>query len=342
MDSAERCSMFSRILVPLDGSRIAEGILPYVTQFAKRLNAGVVLHTAVDPDSIHLPTTYPSQQDTRAENSGASNPPMEGRRVDADPATISRSQLEAGILGDVRSDLEEVARRLAAEGIEADVVATIGRPDEQILTTAEAEACNLIALATHGRNAIARGLLGSVTDRVVHLSTLPVLTVSPGRDSQELSGSGQIHNMIVPLDGSELGETVLPEVEDLAGAMGLQVHLVHAFDPVEYDRRHRYMLTLAGVPGASASRQLKAHHKAYLESVAVPLAGRGLDVKTEVLTGQTALAIVEYARESSREIVVMATHGRSGFRRLLLGSVTEALVRSSHAPVLIIPPRASQ
>ena len=326
--------MFGRILVPLDGSEIAEGILPYVTQLAQRLHARVVLHTAVDPDSIYAPMEDAPLQEARTESSVADNPPGPGdrRRVGPPPS----SQVEADILRDLENGLKGVAQGLAEQGVETDVVATLGRAAEQILTTADAEECDLIALATHGRNAVGRGLLGSVTDRVIHLSTLPVLTISPARAEKHPFGEDQIRNVIVPLDGSELGESALPAVEGLAGAMSLQVHLVRAFDPVEYDRRHRYSLALAGIP--SYSQQVRAHHKEYLESVAGDLVSRGLDVKTEVLMGPTAPAIVEYARESPQDIVAMATHGRSGFRRLLLGSVTEAVVRSSSDPVLIIPP----
>ena len=313
--------MFTRVLVPLDGSQVAEGILPYVTQFAKRMNAGVVLHTSVDPASIYVSTMYGPQQESRTDPG-----------VDA----ASEGHVEADILRDIESDLNVVARGLADQGIETDVVATLGQPVEQILTTAEVEKCDLIALATHGRSAVGRGLLGSVTDRVVHLSTLPVLTISPARAEKRPDSEYQIRNVIVPMDGSELGESSLPAVEGLAVAMSLQVHLVLAFDLVEHDWRHRYELALAGI--GSSPEQLKAHHKEYLDSVAEGLVSRGLDVKTEVLMGPTKPAILEYARESPQDIIVMATHGRSGFRRLLLGSVTEAMVRSSSVPVLIIPP----
>lgn len=327
--------MFSRILVPLDGSEIAEGILPYVTQFAKRLNAGIVVHTAVNLESLYVATTDASQQEPRNENSGG-DPSVDVRRSDTGVTPALRSQIEVEVLRGVESEFEEVASRLADQGIETDVIATPGRPSEQILATAKAEGCDLIALATHGRNAIGRGLLGSVTDRVVHLSTLPVLTISPTRAESQPSDEDPISNVIVPLDGSELGESALPTVEGLAAAMSLQVRLVCTFDPAEYDRRHRYTSALTGTP--ILSQEVKAHQKGYLESVADGLVSRGFDVKTEVLMGPAASAIVEYARESPQNIVIMATHGRSGFRRLLLGSVTEAVIRSSSDPVLIIPP----
>ena len=299
--------MFSRILVPLDGSEIAEGVIPYVTQLAAGLQAGVLLHTVVDPD----PT---SEQEV--------------------------SEIEADLLKDFETGLMRVAWQIKDMGVEVNTVATIGRrPSEQILETAEAESCDLIALATHGRNAIGRGLLGSVTDRVVHCSTIPVLTISPTRAQEHPRGDDRIRNVIVPLDGSELGETVLPVVEALAEAMSLQVHLVRAFDPAEYNRRHRYSLAFAGL--GSAEEELRAYHTKYLESVAESLRSKGLGVSIAILEGPTVREVVDYARKSPQDIVVMATHGRSGFRRLLLGSVTEAVIRTSTDPVLIVPPKAS-
>ncbi len=333
--------MFSRILVPLDGSEIAKGILPYVAQLAKRLNASIVLYTAMDPDSIYVytSTAYRPRQATPNENSDDDSASDDVRGLDTSVTLTFRSQLEIDNLRNIKSELEGVSKGLANQGIATDVRTTLGPPAEQILATAEAEGCDLIALATHGRNAIGRGLLGSVTDRVTHLSTLPVLTVSPSRVEEQPSDENHVENVIVPLDGSEMGEAVLPVVEGLAKAMSLRVHLVRAFDPAEYDRRHRYTLALAGIP--SASQEIEARHKEYLESLADGLASRGIDVETETLTGPAAAAIVEYARKSPQDIVVMATHGRSGFRRLLLGSVTEAVIRSSGDPVLIIPPRTS-
>ena len=106
----------------------------------------------------------------------------------------------------------------------------------------------------------------------------------------------------------------------------------------KYDRRHRYSLALAGQ--GSARERLRAYHDKYLDSAADGLRGKGLDVRTDVLEGPTVRTLVEYGRQKPGPIVVMATHGRTGFRRLLLGSVTEAVVRSSIAPVLVVPPLA--
>ena len=96
--------MFGRILVPLDGSEIAEGILPYVTQLAQQLHARVVLHTAVDPDSIYAPMEDAPRQEARTECSVADNPPSPGNRRRVGPPP--RSQVEADILRDLENGLK--------------------------------------------------------------------------------------------------------------------------------------------------------------------------------------------------------------------------------------------
>ena len=330
--------MFSRILVPLDGSEMAEGIVPYVTQLADRLPAGVVLLTVVDPDPHPVEATDAPPHETRPEQPDPSRPAASGRAEDAIRADTTVGEPESDLLRDSQAYVNQIGGRLADRGIEVECVATAGRPADRILETAEAEACDLIAMATHGRNFVVRGLLGSVTDRVAHRSTIPVLTISPTRGQGLPSGEDQIRNLIVPLDGSDLAETALYAVEVLAEAMSVQVHLVHAFDPTEYDRRHRYSLALAGQ--GSARERLRANHNSYLDSVADGLRSKGLDVHTEVLEGPTVRTLVEYGRSTPQSFVAMSTHGRTGFRRLLLGSVTEGVVRSSSAPVLIVPPHA--
>lgn len=310
--------MFSRILVPLDGSEMAEGIVPCVAQLADRLPADVVLLTVVDTDPVPIEAAHAPSHETRP---GQPDP-------------------EADLLRDAQAYVDRIGRQLADdEDIEVACVAAAGRPADQILATAEAEACDLIAMATHGRNAVLSGLLGSVTYRVVHCSTIPVLTIAPTRGQELPTGDDRIRDLIVPLDGSDLGETALPAAEALAEAMSLRVRLARAFDPTEYDRRHRYSLAFAGQ--GSARERLRARHNEYLNSVADSLRSKGLDVNTEVLEGPTVRTLVEYGQKSPQAIVVMATHGRTGFRRLLLGSVTEAFVRSSSVPVLIVPPDAA-
>lgn len=321
--------MLTRVLVPLDGSDISEAIIPYVTELANRMNAGIVLQTVVEQDWIDSVMLGMSM--------GGSGDQQPDDETEEDDTRVTR--LEADALREAEDHLKIVSDRISAQGIEVNVVASVGEPAEQIIAVAEAEGCDLIAMATHGRNVVLRGLLGSVTDRVLHSSTTPVLTISPDEAAKQAGGQGPIRNVVVPLDGSELAESVLPWVEALARTMAIDVHLIRAFDPAAVDRRSRYLLALADVP--TLSETVGNRIQEYLDSVASRLREKGLEIRTKVLRGPVASSILSYAENSPLDIIVMSTHGRTGFRRLLLGSVTEAVVRSSSDPVMIVPPQTS-
>ena len=254
-----------------------------------------------------------------------------GRAEDAIRADTTVGEPESDLLRDSQAYVNQIGGRLADRGIEVECVATAGRPADRILETAEAEACDLIAMATHGRNFVVRGLLGSVTDRVAHRSTIPVLTLSPTRGKELPPGEDQIRNLIVPLDGSDLGETALYAVEVLAEAMSVQVHLVHAFDPTEYDRRHR-VLAGARRPGERKGaphgqpQQLPGFGGRWPQEQGTRRAHGG--------AGGTDGADPRRVRAqyAASPFVAMSTHGRTGFRRLLLGSVTEGGRQELHRP----------
>ncbi|MCI0439138.1 MAG: universal stress protein, partial [Chloroflexi bacterium] len=128
---------------------------------------------------------------------------------------------------------------------------------------------------------------------------------------------------------SELSESVLPYVEDIARKLDLEVLLVRVARFISY--------SYAGVADIEAEIEREASE--YLNGVAERLRAKGLRVQWKALKGAPAVKIVEEAQTEPLDLIVLATHGRSGFRRWLLGSVAEAVVRASGDPVLIIPPQ---
>ncbi len=197
------------ILVPLDGTDVASGILPYVSQIAKRANVPLVLLTAVDPDAIDYPASAMSAVPASAGES----------------MVIYRLQFEESSRVHAQDALHRVAARLRNGGIKAKSIATIGGPAEEILRVSEEEGCGLIAMSTHGRNPIGRSILGSVTDRVIHASNIPVLTVTPERAKKYQEEGAPLTTIVVPLDGSELAQRALPYVERLAHILSMEVLL---------------------------------------------------------------------------------------------------------------------
>ena len=333
-DSAQ--SLLSRpILVPLDGTDVAEGILPYVSEVAKKGNVPLLLLGVVDPRGIHYP---PSTVDRPAGET--SEPGAGGAKVD-DPASkpkgetpvLYRDQIENATLANVVDELEAVAGGLRGKGITVSVRSSIGSPAEEVLRVAEEEGCGIIAMSTHGRNAIARGILGSVTDRVVHASTLPVLTVTPERAKEYLNLEGaSLSTVMVPLDGSDLSERALPYAVELARSLSLELLLVRAvtLDSSSYAYGGYFDLT-------KVSPQVVPEATDYLDDVAEGLKRQGVRARFKVLRGSAPHALLSFAQETPNALIAMTTHGRSGLTRWLMGSVGEAMVRASSDPVLTIP-----
>lgn len=307
------------ILVPLDGTDVASGILPYVSQFAKRANVPLVLLTAVDANAIDYPVSAMSAV-----------PPSAGG-----PMVIYRSQFEESSRVHAQDSLHRVAARLKGDGIETKSIATIGDPAEEILRASEEEGCGLIAMSTHGRNPIGRSILGSVTDKVIHASNIPVLTVTPERAKKYQEEGAPLTTIVVPLDGSELAQRALPYVEQLARILSMEVLLARVVR-TEYPT---YTHTDLGFRVPEFKEEVNREAIEYLEQVAQHLRDKGLTVRSQLLTGSAARTLLNLAHETSQNLIAMTTHGRTGLSRWMMGSVASTLVRRSGAPVLVIRPQ---
>lgn len=181
-------------------------------------------------------------------------------------------------------------------------------------------------MATHGRSGLSRWLLGSTVDKVLRAASNPLFLVPPGEEVST-DRSAMLDSVTVPLDGSELAESILPSVIKLATAIKLKVRLMRGY----YVTNILFRDELRDLP-RSKNEALR-----YLDAKVQQLKNEGLvHVVSFVLKGQPAEAIIEAARGTSKGLIAMCTHGRSGVSGWLLGSVTEKVVRLSGSPVLVI------
>lgn len=297
--------MFESILVPLDGSAFAEAALPAATTIASRENGSLDLVMVQDPVPAYGYGALEEQpQAWRAEYLAA---------VEEELASRLQDRVQYSLLvGSVTAELERHAE-------ETD-------PD-------------LLVMATHGRGPFSRFWLGSVADHIVRHSTYPVLLIRP-EESQEVDVSAptEFDHVLVPLDGSEEGETIL----DVAGPFG------EIFDA-------RYTLTrVVHYPAEVVSSYMpdtvhiseeivesgKAEAEKYLEGVAGKLRDAGYTVDVDVRVDvHPASGIQRAAEEVGADVVALATHGRGGVERTLVGSVADKLIRSTHLPTLVIRPQ---
>ncbi|MSQ13410.1 MAG: universal stress protein [Dehalococcoidia bacterium] len=296
--------MYKRILVPLDGSKLAEGILPTVARFASGLKARVELLSVVEEDVV-----------------AAIASPMKGRyqdQVGTSAQTVARDYL-TNVAGQIKLPNEQVK-----------CTAKVAIVPEAIVAEAAKEPDTLIAMSTHGRSGIGRWVLGSVADKVLHGTLSPLLLYRARQDGGE---RGELTTVVVPLDGSDMAESILPHVEELAKALELRVHLVRVTSTMtEYyagEGFYTYPVDLV--------TELENDAKAYLEKKAQELKSRGVrNVTVQHLRGAPAIQIVDLVKEMRGSFVAICSHGRSGVGRWVLGSVADRVVTNAGAPALIV------
>jgi len=143
----------------------------------------------------------------------------------------------------------------------------------------------------------------------------------------------------VPLDGSELAECVFPHVKAIAGSSDKPlVMLVQAVEPIAIP----YGRQVTGISSIEQLKRFEAHHRVeaerYLKKVEARLRKDGLNTVTHIINGKAAVAISDFVEKNKADLLVLATHGRSGISRLVWGSVADHIIRSVHIPIMLIRP----
>lgn len=206
--------------------------------------------------------------------------------------------------GDVLCDAARVFRR---RGLDATAVSAEGPPAREIALLAKSSRSELIAMLTRGRRGVRRALLGSVAEEVLRQVSVPVLLAHP----EHPTGSWKI--VLAALDGSARAERVLPFAGRLARTAGTPLYLLRAYGP----------------GGGSAARD-------YLERTCARLERRGIVALPVAKLGSAANAILKHAKDVDAGVVCLTTRGRTGLKRLLMGSVAEEVVRRASSPVIVL------
>ena len=208
-----------------------------------------------------------------------------------------------------------------------------GHPASCIADEGDKEPGTLIAMSTHGYSGVTRWVMGSVTDKVLHATANPLLIVR-AREQTGTPPEVRLESVIVPLDESTMAEEALPHVVHIAKALRLKVTPVRVTPTV--DAYYRYAEYASG-NWDSVAMQVDDQAASYLNVIRQKLLGQGVPlVEERLLHGPPAMAIVDLARETRNNLVIMTTHGRSGLGRWVLGSVADRVVQNSGDPVLVI------
>jgi len=287
--------MWERILVPLDGSNLAELALAYAEELAMVFGSEVVL----------LYVSAPKEEQYR-----------------------HMHQLY----------LEEVAKRVGGHVRKPARVTTVvlsGEPAEEIINYAEKNKVSVIIMASHGRSGITAWVMGSVASNVLQTTEVPVLLIRVVKPSKRAPRERLLERILLPLDGSEMGEVAVPYVKELIERLGSEVIL---FGVVAAGQHVRTVGGLDYILYPEAELELvKAEAREYLERVYRRLKGRKGALRVELKVGDDiAGEIIRFADKARASLIAISAHGHSGIEKWVFGSVANKIVQASKIPVLVV------
>jgi len=293
-------AVYRSIVVPLDGSPLAEQVFGHLKRIAPPAET-----------ELHLVGV------------------LEAWRYAVGTPDLAMADLITYLRSDQQSYLAKQSQCLQQQGYRVQIHQREGDAALTIVNVAKQVGAQLIAMTTHGRSGMRRWTLGSVAERVIHAAPLPVLLV---RD--ETVTNGTLKRILVPLDGSPVAEQALSTAMELATATRasiLLLHVIQALDPT-----NQRMLFHTKAEAESALQQWTADGEKYLESVGQRLFQQGIDYDVRVRTGDPDRVICATTIDAAIDIVVMGTHGRTGIGRWVYGSVANKVLRGVSCPLLLI------
>ena len=302
--------MLGTVLVPLDGSGFAEAALPLARRLAARAGARLYLATADHFSGV----------------------PVGGGEISSALAVLGEECLEEDelYLANTATQLGSVA----GQPVLAHLIA--GPPGEAICEEAGRIGADLIVMATHGRSAMSRLLLGSVAEYVIANANRPVLLVKPSR----LGGLGatrSIRNILVPLSPDAASEAILESVVTLAPLLGATITLLTVVSPQFGIAEPELPPPAPQHPAIAARRSDEARMR--LDRVAAFYRRLGVEVRTRVvLAGTPAGGILQVLSEDRFDMAAMTTTVTPGVRRVVAGSVTQKVIQGTGKPVLAYHP----
>jgi nucleotide-binding universal stress UspA family protein len=311
------------ILVPLDGSAVAEQVMPAVRRLAPILAARVHLLVVItDEQKQHLIAHF------------AAAPPGTAGQYETDWHWERRARTQLAHAAEAY--LADQAQALRAAGLDVTFEVSSGAAAERIVDIAASEPQALIAMATHGYSGLRRWTLGSVADKVVQATRTPIFLVRAIMEVEQPAASAQsLQRILVPLDGSALAEQALPLAIELAVRAQAELLLFHAVRPFGASAPDRLTLhrppPTIDFPAPGHAQALQLLHR-----VTERWHPHEIAMLPVITSGEPAQAIVDIAAHEHVDLIVMATHGYSGVKRWALGSVADKVLHATATPLLLV------
>ena len=295
--------MFKHLLVPLDGSKMAETTLPVAALLSQKLGAVVTLIHIIEQDAPH--EIHGERHLTNEEEASRYLGAVAAEYFPAGQATI---HVHTEKVQDVSRSIADHSGELA--------------PD-------------LIVMCTHGEGGLREFMVGSIAQQVIGRGLTPILLIHPEHGIDQAQGMKRI---LVALDGDPQHDSSLPVAAELAQGLGAGLQLltvVHTLGTLPGERAATGWL----LPGATRAMLDMDEESAgqHLEQLAAQWRKASLPVTTQVLRGDPAQQIVACADEVQADLIALATHGKSGMGAFWSSSVGPKVVTSTHIPLLLIP-----
>ena len=300
-------SIIKRLLVPLDGSSLAESVLPLAAHLAKKINISVTLIHIIEkdaPEKIH----------------------------GQDHLTLPRQ---------AEKYLEKVAALDIFKGISVDFHVhddSVKDVPQSIADHSKELNQDLVVMCTHGSSGLHGMLFGSIAQQVIALGNTPVLLINPSRKASSTSCNFQ--NFLIPLDGNPEHEQALNFASALAKICEAKINLLVA---IPHFGNMSGELTAANMflPGTTTRMMDMVAHDAqeYLDRLKTRLEQTGLRVTTNASRNDPANAIIETAKILNADLIILATHGKKRAEAFWEGSITPRISKSSKIPLLLVPVR---
>ncbi|MDJ0757371.1 MAG: universal stress protein [Ardenticatenaceae bacterium] len=298
--------MLRKILVPLDGSDLAEQAISTAVEIAKKAKADIVFLKVLEteeilvPDYLAMPMPLPSQW-------------VEDQLKNAEEY------------------LNNAVNFYGQPGVTISTTIIEGDPAGVILDTSAEQEFDMIIMSSHGYSGLQRWILGSVTEKVLRHAVCPVLVIRSPEPAE---------NILVALDGSTMSEEVLEMSFKLARMLNLKVYLLRSEPGLIIQNMTEIEQIERLDPGMGRRIVEELYHRSehYLEEVKIRFDSADLEVKIIPTEGEAAGEILRFGKKIDNTIIAMATHGRDGLRRWMYGSVTEKVLRHSNRNMLVVRP----
>lgn len=289
--------MFEKIIVPLDGSKLAEVALPYAGEIAGRLSSDITLIYVKKPQEKYYPRMIQCYLDSVAVRAGAM----------------------------ANSYLEEPGNR----SIKIETLILEGNPAEEIVTYADNTEGSNIIMATHGRSGISRWPLGSVTEKVIQATNRPVAVIRGKGPESAMHEKNILRKILAPLDISRGSEPALSYITELASRLRAEVTLLSIlrFDYIRPITGYEDKISLT----IARARNYLAKIGVFLNNNGIPT--RTEIIRT---AEEEATEIIKYTEKRYMDVIIMAAYSSSSPLRRVVGSVTNRVLHEGNTPIILV------